>query len=201
MARPHILCLILLGALGAGACGSSRLVQRNQFGGVLALIGFDRTKAMQSAHLNMASHCGPGAYTIVQEGETVTGSQTRDSDETRKTKDGKLVRQGGSSTTNTTEWRVHYQCAAAPAGPVPAAFTTGPSPQPYGPVLPQGPVPGYPPPQQPYPQPYPQQPYPQQPGYPPQQPYPGQPAPQAPAPPPGYPPAPAPSPPSQAPPR
>jgi hypothetical protein len=201
MKRPHTLCLFLLGAL-AGGCGTSRLVERNQFGGTLALVGFDREKALQNAHLNMSSHCGPGAYTIVQEGETVVGSQTSEGDETSKTKDGKVVRSGGSKTTNMTEWRLSYRCNNAPPGaPVPAAFAPPTATaQPYGPA-PQGPA-GYPAPQQPYPQqPYPQQPYPQQPqapypgqpqqAYPqPQQPYPGQPAPQGP--PPGYPQYPAP---------
>ncbi len=167
MPRPNPLCLLLLGVLGAGACGTSRLVERNQYGGVLALVGFDRQKAMQNAHVNMASHCGPGAYTIFQEGETVVGSQTQESDEIRKTKQGTVVKDGGSKTTNMTEWRLHYQCTGpGAAGPTPAAFA--PPAQPYGP--PQAPPPGYPP-QQPYPQqPYPPQPYPAQPY--PQQPYP-----------------------------
>jgi hypothetical protein len=194
MKRPLSVCLFVLGALAASGCGTSRMVERNQYGGTLALVGFDREKALQHAHLNMSSHCGPAAYTIVQEGETVVGSQTSEGDETSKTKDGKIVRSGGSKTTNMTEWRLSYRCNNAPPGAVmPAAYA--PTQQPYG--APQMP-PGYPAPQQPYPQqpypqqPYPQAPYPQQPQqpYPPAQPYPGQPAPQGP--PPGYPQYPAP---------
>jgi hypothetical protein len=171
MQRPIPLCLILLGALGAAACGTSRLVERNQYGGVLALVGFDRQKAMQNAHVTMASHCGPGAYTVVQEGETVVGQQTRETEEAGKTKEGKVRKEGGSQTTNMTEWRLTYRCNNAPGGPVPAAFAQ--PAQPYGPAPPQAPPPGYPP----------QQPYPQQP-YPPQAPAPGYPPPQQPYPPP-----------------
>jgi hypothetical protein len=174
MQRLSPLCLLLLGALAAGACGTSRLVERNQYGGTLALVGFDRQKAMENAHITMASHCGPGAYTVVSEGETVTGTQTQESDETKATKKGTVVRSGGSTTSNTTEWRIQYRCNNAPPGV--AAFTGAPGQPPYGAPAQ---APGYPPPQQPAPAGYPQQPYPQQPapaGYP-QQPYPGQPAP------------------------
>jgi hypothetical protein len=182
--------LLLLGLLAGSACGTSRLVERNQYGGTLALVGFDRQKAMQNAHVTMASHCGPGAYTIVQEGEHVTGSQTNERDETRKTKEGTVVKEGGTTTSNTTEWRIVYRCNA-PGGVAQAAFTQPgqpypPPPQPgyppQGPYPPQPPQqPQYPyPPQAPYPPQPPQQPYPPQAPQQPQYPYPPPPPPQAP---------------------
>ena len=175
--------LLQLGLLAGAACGTARLVERNQYGGTLALVGFDRQKAMENAHVTMASHCGPGAYAVVQEGEHVTGSQTSERDEVRKTKEGTLVKEGGSSTSNTTEWRISYRCTGAAGAVVPAAFT---QPAPTQPGYPP-PQPGYPPPQPGYPAPQPGYPPPQpgypppQPGYPPpqpqqpQQPYPPQP--------------------------
>ena len=40
------------------ACGSARVIQRNQSGGVIELSG-DRGKAMEQANQEMAAHCGP----------------------------------------------------------------------------------------------------------------------------------------------
>src|SRR5215831_371709 len=57
------------------ACGSARVIQRNQSGGVIELSG-DRGKAMEQANQEMASHCGPNNFTIVQEGEEAIGTDT-----------------------------------------------------------------------------------------------------------------------------
>jgi hypothetical protein len=121
-------CLGLVCVLFA-ACGTARLVNRNQYGGTLALEG-DRGKAMERAHQAMAAHCGPNNYTIVSEGETVVGQDSAASSETRQEKDGTVVQEAGQSTHDATEWRVAYQCNNAPApGPAPV----GPPPPPPGP--------------------------------------------------------------------
>jgi hypothetical protein len=70
--------------LAAGA----KVIMRTSSGGVVELEG-DREKAMRLADQEMAAHCGPSAYTIVQEGEEAIGSED-----------------GGMA----TAWRVHYQC-------------------------------------------------------------------------------------------
>jgi hypothetical protein len=114
-------------ALVAG-CGSARVVQRTQYGGVIALEG-DRGKAMDAAHGEMGRHCGAGNYTIVQEGEEVIGSETEYGERTDYDEYGESTG-GGSSTTNKTEWRVHYQCGGAPPAPPPAAGGGAPPPPP-----------------------------------------------------------------------
>lgn len=111
------------------ACGTARIVNRNQYGGTIALEG-DRGKAMERAHQAMAAHCGPNNYTIVQEGETVIGTDSAASSETRQQKDGTVTQEAGSSTRDAVEWRVIYQCNNAPAGAPPAG---GPPPPPPGP--------------------------------------------------------------------
>lgn len=116
------------------ACGSARVVQRTQYGGVIALEG-DRGKAMDAAHGEMGRHCGAGNYTIVQEGEEVIGSETEYGERTDYDRYGESTG-GGATTTNKTEWRVHYQCGGAPPPPpAPAAGAPG------GP--PPAPAPGY----------------------------------------------------------
>ena len=109
------------------ACGSARVIQRNQSGGVIELNG-DRGKAMEQAHQEMAAHCGPNNYNIVQEGEEAIGTDTVVREDTatdnRTSRSGRRSSQDSStvatqSTRTATAWRVHYQCggAAAPMGP------------------------------------------------------------------------------------
>lgn len=150
----------LLGALVAvsiAACGSARVIKRTQYGGVIALQG-DRGKAMEQAHKEMGGHCGPGNYSIVQEGEEVIGTDTvarsdtdygedtayaegtNTSGNSSSTAGGSSTRGGSStqaqsSTREAVEWRVHYQCGGAPAG----APAGPPPPPPPGPA----PAPGY----------------------------------------------------------
>ena len=124
MLRKASLGLIL--ALAAG-CGSARVIQRTQAGGVIELQG-DRGKAMEQANQEMASHCGPNNYTIVQEGEEAVGTDTYTREDTSAgsttSRDGRNTR-GGATTTGTqstrtaTAWRVHYQCNGAGGGPQP----------------------------------------------------------------------------------
>jgi hypothetical protein len=126
----------------AAACGSARVIQRTQAGGVIELNG-DRGKAMEQANQEMAAHCGPNNYTIVQEGEEAIGTDTYSREDTSaaatqsrsgRTQYADSTTQGQQSTRTATAWRVHYQCnnagggapVAAPAGP-PAG---GPPPPP-----------------------------------------------------------------------
>src|SRR5215470_2849419 len=110
------------------ACGSARVIQRTQTGGVIELQG-DRGKAMEQANQEMASHCGPGNYSITQEGEEAVGTdtvqqqQTQDTEHTsrsgRTTTDNQQTT-NVTSTRTATAWRVHYACGAGAAQPVAA---------------------------------------------------------------------------------
>jgi len=127
-----------------GACGSARVIQRNQNGGIIELSG-DRGKAMEQANSEMAAHCGPNNYQIVQEGEEAIGTDTYTREDTasdtatsrsgrRQSTD--TTTSGVQSTRTATAWRVHYQCAGA-GGPPPGGPPPG-GPPPGGP-----PPPGY----------------------------------------------------------
>jgi hypothetical protein len=72
------------------AGGAAKVVQRTGQGGVFELSG-DREAAMKQALDEMRAHCGPNAFTIVQEGE-------------------EAVRNENGTGSRTTAWRVHYQC-------------------------------------------------------------------------------------------
>lgn len=128
---------LMVGAFAAlAACGTARVIQRTQTGGVIELNG-DRGKAMEQANQAMASHCGPNNFTVVQEGEEAVGTDTYTSvDEqsgSKTSKDGRRTKSDTSttaqqSTRTATAWRVHYQCGggSAPVGdaappPPPAA--------------------------------------------------------------------------------
>jgi hypothetical protein len=126
------------------ACGSARVIQRNQSGGVIELSG-DRGKAMEQANQEMSAHCGPNNYQITQEGEEAIGTDTVVQEDTAQ--DSRTSRSGRRSSTDSsttqqtstrtaTAWRVHYQCNGAGGGPPP------PGPGPGGP----GGDPGAPPP-------------------------------------------------------
>ncbi|MDB4963281.1 MAG: hypothetical protein JWP01_3280 [Myxococcales bacterium] len=128
------------------ACGSARVIQRNQNGGVIELQG-DRGKAMEDANGQMASHCGPNNWQITQEGEEAIGTDTFVREDT--TTDSATSRNGrrsasdstttGQQSTRTaTAWRIHYQCNGAAGGPPPG----GPGGPPPGPQ-PGAPPPGY----------------------------------------------------------
>ena len=128
-----------------GACGSARVIQRNQNGGIIELSG-DRGKAMEQANSEMAAHCGPNNYQIVQEGEEAIGTDTFTREDTAQ--DSATSRNGRRSSTDSTTtgqqstrtataWRVHYQCNGA-GGPPPGGPPPGGAPPPGGP-----PPPGY----------------------------------------------------------
>src|SRR5262245_11977187 len=111
--------------LALAACGSARVIQRTQAGGVIELQG-DRGKAMEQANQEMAAHCGPNNYTIVQEGEEAIGTDTYSREDTSaaatqsrsgRTQYADSSTQGQSSTRTATAWRVHYQCNGAGGGP------------------------------------------------------------------------------------
>jgi hypothetical protein len=117
------------------ACGSARVISRTQAGGVIELQG-DRGKAMEQANSEMNAHCGPGNFTITQEGEEAIGTDTVARTDTAE--DTKTSRSGRRSSTDSTEvnttstrtataWRVHYQCNGA-GGPPPGPAAAPPPP-------------------------------------------------------------------------
>ena len=140
---------VSLGLIWAlAACGSARVIQRTQAGGEIELQG-DRGKAMEQANQEMASHCGPNNWTILQEGEEAIGTDTYTREDTNAgsttSRDGRST-QGGATTTGqqstrtATAWRIHYQCnGAAGPQPMPAAAPGGQPPPPP----PGGPAPAY----------------------------------------------------------
>jgi hypothetical protein len=133
------LTLGLVVALGLAACGSARVISRTQAGGVIELQG-DKGKAMEQANQEMSAHCGPGNFTITQEGEEVIGTDTVATEDTAE--DTKTSRSGRrqstdtstvatTSTRNATAWRVHYSCNGQGGGgapPPPPAGDPGPAP-------------------------------------------------------------------------
>lgn len=124
------------------ACGSAKVIQRTEGGGVIELQG-DRNKAMEQATAEMSAHCGgPGSWRVTQEGEEVIGQDTfvrEDTSEASKSsRSGRRSRTettttGQTSTRNATAWRVHYMCnSAAGAPPPPMDGDPGAPPPPPG---------------------------------------------------------------------
>jgi hypothetical protein len=118
------------------ACGSARVVQRTQYGGIIALNG-DRPKAMEQADKEMAAHCGPGNYQVVREGEVPVGTDSMARSDTYNNSDGTQTQTAGQSTRTATEWRIEYQCGQGGGAPAPA-----PGPAPGGQPPPPPPPPG-----------------------------------------------------------
>jgi hypothetical protein len=122
------------------ACGSAKVIQRTQAGGVIELQG-DRGKAMEQANAEMAAHCGgPGSWDITQEGEEAIGTDTFTREDTnaasqtsrsgRRTTSGSTTT-GQTSTRTATAWRIHYTCrGAAGAMPPPPPPADGAPPPP-----------------------------------------------------------------------
>jgi len=122
--------------LALAACGSARVIQRTQTGGVIELQG-DRGKAMEQANSEMASHCGPGNFDITQEGEEAIGTDTYSREDTNaasqtsrsgRTTTAGSTTQGQQSTRTATAWRVHYTCRGAGGPPPPPAAAAPPPP-------------------------------------------------------------------------
>ena len=137
---------LMAGALAMlAACGTARVIQRTQVGGVIELNG-DPGKAMEQANEEMAAHCGPNNFTVVQEGEEAIGTDTYtnvdESTASKTSRNGRRTTSGTSttaqqSTRTATAWRVHYQCGGGeaigaagppPAGPPPAEPPPPPPP-------------------------------------------------------------------------
>ncbi len=147
MLRKLSLVLVTVCSVGLAACGSARVIQRTQNGGVLELQG-DRSKAEEDAGKQMAAQCGPGNYHVTLEGEEAIGTDTVDQSNTdygehtsrngRNTQGGSST-QAQSSTRTATAWRVHFECGS---GGAPAPAPMGP-PQDGGPSGPPPPQPGY----------------------------------------------------------
>jgi hypothetical protein len=132
MLRKVTLGLVLI----LGACGTARVINQTQQGGIIELQG-DHGKAMEQAQQQMAAHCGPGNFAITQQGEeaigtdTYTQNQTQDTEHTShsgRTTTDTQNQQGVTSTRTATAWRVHYACngaAPAPGGAPPPAPPPG----------------------------------------------------------------------------
>ncbi|MEO8706434.1 MAG: hypothetical protein ABI867_40765, partial [Kofleriaceae bacterium] len=125
--------------MALAACGSARVISRTQAGGVIELQG-DRGKAMEQANQEMNAHCGPGNFTITQEGEEAVGTDTVATEDTSTDKSRSRSGRRSSSDTSTTAttstrtataWRVHYACNGAAGGPPPAG-DPGQQPPPAG---------------------------------------------------------------------
>ena len=128
----------------AQGCGFVREVKRTQTGGEIAIRGRTDSTEKEAADL-MHARCN-GAYDIIEEGEVVVGQQTITSSQGQGTvvqhnRSSNQVTQlntynhGTSTTQNTTEWRILYQCKAAGAvtpapGAVPPGDPTQPTPAP-----------------------------------------------------------------------
>ncbi len=66
----------IAGTLFLAACfGSAQVHYQDTHGGVLSLSGA-QDKAMESAHQQMAMHCGPGNYQVVKQERVVVGQET-----------------------------------------------------------------------------------------------------------------------------
>lgn len=136
---------LLVGSLAfvaLAACGTARVIHRDQVGGVIELQG-DRGKAMEQANQEMAAHCGPNNFTITQEGEEAIGTDTfAREDQATDSKTSKSGRKSATDTTTTqqqstrtaTAWRVHYQCGGGPAVGAGGQPPGGPPPEPPPPM-------------------------------------------------------------------
>jgi hypothetical protein len=121
------------------ACGSAKVITRTQTGGIIQLDG-DRGKAQEQANGMMNSHCGPGNWTVTQEGEEAIGTDTFTREDTatdsatsrsgrRSSTDSTTT--GQQSTRTATAWRIHYTCNGA-GGPPPGGGGGAPPPPPPG---------------------------------------------------------------------
>lgn len=147
---PVALGAALLATFAVG-CGFVREVRRTQTGGEIAIRGRTSGTEKEAADL-MTARCN-GAYDIVEEGEVVVGQQTVTSSQGQGTVMQQQNRnhqvthvntysQGTSTTQNTTEWRILYQCkSAGPASPAPAAAPADGAPG----AVPGAPAPAAPP--------------------------------------------------------
>ena len=109
--------LTILAIITLAACGTARLVHRDQGGGVIELQG-DHGKAMEQANEEMAAQCGPDNFTIMEEGEEATDTDTRAEQATGSSRSRHGSRSAADATTATeqttrTALRVHYQCGGA----------------------------------------------------------------------------------------
>lgn len=137
---------LLLATLAA--CGSAKIIHRDQYGGVVELQG-DRSKAMEQANQLMNQHCQAQGVTIVSEGEEAIGTDTYTredtSDQSHVSRNGRHAQNdstttGQQSTRTATAWRIHYACGAQGAAPPPGAG--GPPPGDPNGQPPGGPPPG-----------------------------------------------------------
>ena len=132
---PLLLLFTLCSALPA--CGFVREVRRSPSGGEIAIRGRTSGAEKEAADL-MNARCATG-YDIVDEGEVVVGQQTFHNAQGQGTvmqnRNGRVTQvntysQGTTTTQNTTEWRIIYQCksgAGTPPPPQPQAPGVAPA--------------------------------------------------------------------------
>lgn len=145
LARLALFFPIVLVASTLAGCGFVREVKRTPTGGEIAIRG--RTSGTEKEASDLMNARCPGGYDILEEGEVVVGQQTITQSQGQgtvtQTRSGRITtvntyNQGTSSTQNTTEWRILYQCKGA--GPTPGAAPPAESPASPGAT----PVPGRP---------------------------------------------------------
>lgn len=122
--------LLVIATTLAVGCGFVREVKRTQTGGEIAIRGRTSGAEKEAADI-MSARCN-GAYDILEEGEVVVGQQTVTNSQGQGTvvqhqhRNNQVTQvntysQGTSSTQNTTEWRIVYQCKSAAPATAPAA--------------------------------------------------------------------------------
>ena len=99
---------------------NARLVRRSKAGGEFALEGH-REMAMQHGERLMAESCGgPGTYEIIEEGETVIGTEEVSST-TKERQKRNSFEDTSTSSRNVVEWRVKFACTGVEQPPPPPA--------------------------------------------------------------------------------
>lgn len=132
--KTRSLLLLLATSSSLLACGFVREVRRSPNGGEIAIRGRTASAEKEAADL-MNARCATG-YDVLEEGEVVVGQQTIHNSQGQgtvmQTRNGRVTQvntysQGTTSTQNTTEWRILYQCKSGAGTP--------PPPQPEAPVV------------------------------------------------------------------
>jgi hypothetical protein len=120
------LIVLTLSAAASAGCAGIRVVKRTPVGGEIALVGV-REEAQAKANEYMARQC-PSGYEVVEEGEAVVGQETTTTTTKGRGLFGDKQLQSNSTSVDKREWRVKYQCKAAPTAPAGGGVTTGRGP-------------------------------------------------------------------------
>lgn len=104
-------------ALSLAACSSARIVHDTRTGGTVALRGPDGG-AREKAEVLMNKKC-PGGYSVVEQREVPYGETGWASTHYQQGRHGSGLAFTQSSTTQTTEWQIVFQCNGTQAGVAP----------------------------------------------------------------------------------